>query len=396
MAKGVEAIVEPALLVWARESAGFSVEEAARKVGVKPKRLQSWESGEKRPTLKQLRKLGKAYKRPIAVFYLLEPPKDFRPMNDFRRLSGQISFVESPQLRLEIRRARDRREIAIELYEQLGDEPPRFDVAANFSDDPERLGVELRKLLGIARKDQIRLQNDYEAFSLWRSALEGIGVLVFQAVDVDLYEMRGFSISEKPLPVAVVNIKDSPRGRIFTMLHEFTHIVLSDGGICDLEEEADGMPEERRVEVYCNRVAGAILVPRHELLHEDIVLRKEGDVIWTDEEIIELANKYQVSREALLRRLLICGRTTQDFYQKKRDEFRKKYEKPKKYQGGGFAPPYRMAISTAGPSFVRLVLHSYYQDKITTSDLCDFLNVKLQHMGKIESEIIGHRNKLGI
>lgn len=396
MVKGVEAIVEPSLLIWARESAGLTVDKSAKKLGVKPKRLESWESGEKRPTLKQLRKLGKVYKRPIAVFYLPEPPKDFRPMNDFRRLSGQIPDVESPQLRLEIRRARDRREIAIELYEQLGDEPPRFDLTANFSDDPERLAVEIRKLLGIARKDQIRLQNDYEAFSLWRSALEGIGVLVFQAVDVDLYKMRGFSISEKPLPVAVVNIKDSPRGRIFTMLHEFTHIVLNDGGICDLEEEADGMPEEPRVEVFCNRVAGAILVPRRELLQEDIVIQKEREVIWADEELKELANKYQVSRETLLRRLLICGRTTQHLYQKKREEFRKEYEKAKKYPGSGFAPPYRMAISTAGPSFVRLVLHSYYQDKITTSDLCDFLNVKMQHMGKIESEIIDHRNKLGV
>ncbi len=92
MAKRVEAMVQPELLVWARTSAGLSLDQAAKKVQVGPGRLESWESGKGRPTVrptvKQLRKLGNAYKRPIAVFYLPEPPKDFQPMKDFRRLPG--------------------------------------------------------------------------------------------------------------------------------------------------------------------------------------------------------------------------------------------------------------------------------------------------------------------
>ena len=96
MANRVEALLKPELLPWARENARLTVEEAARKVQVKPERLESWEAGEKRPTIKQLRKLGKAYKRPLAVFCLPERARDFQPMHDFRRLPGQVAGLESP------------------------------------------------------------------------------------------------------------------------------------------------------------------------------------------------------------------------------------------------------------------------------------------------------------
>lgn len=64
MAKRIKAIVKPELLVWARNNAGYHVEEVARKLKLKVERLQSWERGEARPSISQLRKLGKIYKRP--------------------------------------------------------------------------------------------------------------------------------------------------------------------------------------------------------------------------------------------------------------------------------------------------------------------------------------------
>jgi hypothetical protein len=42
----------------------------------------------------------------------------------------------------------------------------------------------------------------------WRALLERTGILTFQATDIDLDEARGFSISHKPLPAVIVNIKD--------------------------------------------------------------------------------------------------------------------------------------------------------------------------------------------
>ena len=391
MASRVEALVKPELLRWVREDTGLTIEEAARKVPVKPERLESWERGEARPTVHQLRKLAQAYKRPLAVFYLSVPPKTFEPLHDFRRLPDEANGQASPELRFEVRRAHNRRQVALELYAELGISPPDFAATANRSEDPERLGFQIRDLLGITYQQQVGWEDRYDALKGWRSALESLGLLVFQATDIKVSEMRGFSISDRPLPVIVVNIKDSPRGRIFTMLHELAHILLKEGGLCDLEEGSHHSFHEQQIEVFCNRIAGTTLVPMEYLLAEGIVARKGRSPEWTNEEIKSLADRYNVSREVILRRLLAIGYTTEDFYRMKREE----YKSLKIVAKGGFAPPDRMAISTNGYRFIRLVLDSYYQEKITSSDLSDFLGVRLKHMPKIEKEVMGQLVEFG-
>jgi Zn-dependent peptidase ImmA (M78 family) len=394
----IEAIVRPDLLIWARESAGLEIEEAARKIRVKPERLESWETGERRPTIKQLRKLGGVYKRPMAVFFLSKAPKKFEAMHDFRRLPGEVAGLASPKLRVEIRRARYRRQVALNLFALRGQSPPMFDAQTNVSEDPEEVASRTRELLGVTYEDQTGFRTHYDALNTWRAAIEQLGVLVFQARDVDVAEMRGFSIAGEPLPVVVANIKDAPRGRVFTMLHEFVHLMLHEEGLCDLSEHVSVPPEERKVEIFCNHVAGAILMPQIEILSEDLVREHGGDPVWEDEELVALAQRYQVSQEAMLRRLLVLGQTSQDFYKIKREEFLEAYrdrEQQESTREGGFAPPYRIAVATAGPGFVRLVLDSYYNERITASELSDFLEVRLKHMSRIEEAVYGRPIEFG-
>ncbi len=385
--------MKPELLVWARDSAQLTVEQAAKKAQVSAERLGSWECGESRPTIGQLRKLGRVYKRPLAVFYLPKPPKLFQALHDFRRLPQDLVGKESPQLAFEIRRARYRREIAVDLYQELaGEEPKSFSATATVDEDSEAVASRLREHLGVKRDEGASWKTLYDAFNRWRAALEDTGVLVFQASDIEVSEMRGFSISEPLFPVVVVNIKDALSARIFSMLHETTHLMLHEGSLCDVLDELSFTQE--RIEVFCNRVAGAVLVPKEWLLEEDVV-REQKDPRWPDEAIALLAQRYRVSREVVLRRLLVLGRTTEDFYKKKRKELQEEFEAQqeevlqRKALGleVGFAPPYRMAVSLAGPFFVRLVLNSYRQEKITSNDLSSFLEVRLKHVPKIEQAV---------
>ncbi len=395
MAKRVEALVKSELLTWARKSAGFDLTEAARKLRVSVERVEDWEGGRARPTLTQLRKLSRLYKRPLGAFYLPEPPSDFQSIHDFRRLPGKVAGVQSPELRFEIRRAQSRRESALDLYAAVQGQPPQFSLRATPSEDPEEVGAVFREFIGIRDDEQVGWTPGYAAFNGWRAALESAGVLVFQATHVTVSEVRGFSISETPLPAIIVNIKDSPRGRTFTALHELCHIALREGGLCDLYEEFERPQEEQRVEVFCNHVAGATLVPRENLLEEGLVQNRMRNVEWSDEDIETLANRYGVSREVLLRRLLICGRTTEAFYRGKREQFQLEYDAQVKRAPGGFAPPDRLAISSAGPLFVRLVLSSLHQENITVSDVSDLLEVRLKHLPKIESAVFGDTLKVG-
>lgn len=379
-----EANPTPALLKWARESAGLSVEAAAKKAQVASERIAAWESGEARPTFTQLRKLAGIYKRPLAAFYLKDPPLRFHPMHDFRRQAAQVELPQSPELTMEIRRAHDRREWALELFREIEEEPPQVQSVVPVDADPEVAATTVRDFLGVSLQDQTTWRTEYEAFRQWRLLVERAGILTFQAVGVEVEEARGFSISERPLPVAVANIKDAPRGRIFTLLHEVAHILSRDGGICDLHESDDD--ESSRVEAFCNHVAGAALFPKRPLLNTDVVRQhRKGDPSWSDGELAALSRLFGGSREAALVRLLALGLTSIHYYRRKRDHFLKLYAQQRQRQTG-FVPPHEIALTSAGPTFTSLVLENFNRERITASDVSDYLQIRLKHLPEVQRE----------
>src|SRR5438034_2497977 len=146
MARSIPALVKPALLVWGRERSGLGLEEAASKMKIETSLLRAWENGTEQPSIAQVRKLGEIYKRPLAVFFLQEPPTDFDAQREFRRLPGVTPQNESPEMRVALRVALFRREAARDLYEQLGEEIPVFDAKADPSEPFERVGSRIREL----------------------------------------------------------------------------------------------------------------------------------------------------------------------------------------------------------------------------------------------------------
>src|ERR1700720_3185316 len=116
----VEGLANPSLLIWARESASLSQELVAKRLSVKVERIRAWEAGEEHPSLAQLRNFAATTKRPLAVFYLAEPPQNFDALHDFRAgTAGVVRPRMTPELAFEIRRAYDRREWALELMSDL-------------------------------------------------------------------------------------------------------------------------------------------------------------------------------------------------------------------------------------------------------------------------------------
>ncbi len=308
-------------------------------------------------------------------------------MHDFRRLPGEVAGVQSPDLRYEIRRAINRREIALDLYEAAEGTLPEFSLTTSLSEKSDTVAERIRDFLRIPLRYQQAWKPGYDTFNAWRTAFENAGVMVLQMTKVQLTEARGFSVSDVPLPAIVVNIKDRPRGRCFTMFHELTHLMLHDGGVCDLDDHTERGSNELRAEVFCNLVAGCVLVPGKALLNETIIRNSPRRTEWQDTEISALADRYGVSREVILRRLLLLGRTTEGFYRVRREQYRTEAELADKNRSKGFAPPDRLAVSSAGPLFVRLALSNYYQERITASDLADFLEVRLKHLDKIEQAV---------
>jgi Zn-dependent peptidase ImmA (M78 family) len=143
---------------------------------------------------------------------------------------------------------------------ELADEPvstaPKLDAGTA---DAEQYGAAARELLGVTLAQQAAWRDPRRALNAWLDAVSRLDVLVLQAQSISVQEMRGFSISTDPLPVVVLNGGDFPRGRIFTLLHEFAHVLLHAEGVCDAlpRRQARGPTDE--IEIFCNQVAAAVL-----------------------------------------------------------------------------------------------------------------------------------------
>ena len=104
-----------------------------------------------------------------------------------------------------------------------------------------------------------------------------------------------------------------------------------------------------------------------------------------------MARDFKVSREVVLRRLLILGRTTERFYQQKRREWERPLRRPK---GGRRVPP-KQCVRQNGIPFTSLVLESARQEKITYRDVSDYLSIGLKHLPAVESLLREERVRYG-
>lgn len=385
MAQRQRAHVNPEILVWARGQTALSIAAASKRIGVKPEKLESWEKGTDKPTVKQLREAARIYRFTLAVFFLPTPPQGYQPIRDYRRLPTASGEGLSPDLALELRRAYDRRDVALELYTALDEAPPAYEIEAVQSEDPEELASRLRDRIAVSLEEQRAWRATQTAFREWRSTLERAGILVFQAKGIPVAEMRGFSIAAFPLPVIVVNRADAYAGRIFTLFHELTHVALRSAGVCNLDEHGPQSADVRQTEVFCNHVAGAALVPAEALLrHREVMGRRSP---WDAASLEPIARDFLVSRQVIIRRLLTLGRATQSTYDSvMRDLERDLAAIPKRK--GGFLAPHDNTLSLAGRLYARLALSAYHENRITASTLSDFLGLRLRHIAALEHRVM--------
>jgi Zn-dependent peptidase ImmA (M78 family)/DNA-binding XRE family transcriptional regulator len=394
MARSIPALVNPPLLVWAREEAGYPTPEAAaKKVGVSADKLRAWETegSESRPTLRQAEKLAAVYHRPMPVFYLSSPPESVAPAAEYRRLPGVTAGKESPSLRLALRELRRRREVALELLEENEEPLPPFALSARQNESADIVGERLRDALGVSPEEQRGWKNEYQAWRTWRDRAENLNVLVFQVSGVEWSEMRGVALFREPLPVVGVNSKEHPLSRAFTLLHELTHLMLVNGG-----DERPAAEENRTdaawrsLERFAEAVAAAALMPGDALLAEPEVRRHRG-AEWHTEEIRILAARYRVSPVALFTRLVNLRQTTWDFYREWRADWEKRWlNRPKKPSTGG---PSRVEtiLSRVGPTYAALVLDSLERDQISPLAAADALDLKPQHFANLKLELMPMR-----
>ena len=85
------AYITPEVIKWARKTARYSIEDAAKHLNVPVTKLNEWETGVLYPSIKQAEKLAKFYKRPFAAFFLPSVPNEFTLLKDYRH-SKEFEF----------------------------------------------------------------------------------------------------------------------------------------------------------------------------------------------------------------------------------------------------------------------------------------------------------------
>lgn len=368
-----QAPINPAVLKWARESLLIDIDKAAKIANVKTEKYKEWEAGQSYPSISRLRNLSNLFKRPLPVFFMPQVPQESPIPTDFRSSSTSVDFPLTKDSILAIRKAGYYQSVAGELLSDLGYPIPQTSLINFNQQGIAEIVNDLRKM----RIDtQFSWKDNWEALREWRHYLEDLGIFVFQE-SMPIDEIRGFSLVKDGYPPAIViNSKDSTNGRIFTLFHEYCHILTGEPGICIPQETEEHLVnQDINQEHVCNEFAGQFLVPTNHLK------RVLGELPPKDTlgQISDLSKKFQVSRFVILQRLYKLDNIDYPTYRSLYKTLMQNIKKSKS-QGGDF---FRNQLAEKGKKFLSLVLEAESSKIISTSRALSILNIQLKHYPKI-------------
>ena len=297
--------INPEIMIWARETAGLTRQEAARKLGFRDSsrspaadKLAAIEYGDKEPSRPQLVKMAGQYHRPLLTFYLSRPPAQGAQGADFRVLPKGYSRSDDALLDALIRDIRARQSMVRTVLEDEDEAKPLpFVGARQISDGRAAVLEALRELLGVDSGVYRAQPTASAAFDLLRRHAEESGIFVLLKGDlgndvtaIDARVFRGFSIADEVAPFVVINDQDARTAWSFTLLHETVHLLLGQTGV-------SGSYADNEVERFCNDVAGDFLLPMDDMDELSRLVGGGNDGISiVSERISAFARKAKVSR----------------------------------------------------------------------------------------------------
>lgn len=388
-----KAYITPNVLKWARESARITEETAAAKVNVTVDRLKEWELGTSQPTIKQAQTLAKLFKRPFALFFLPEAPRDFQPLQDFRKSGSKALTTSSIFI---IREIQQKQAWISDVYSE--NQEDKLDFVGRFSikDNPQTVAKDILETLKI-NPASYKTENPIKE---WIDAAETNGIFVSRTsfihsrLKLNSEELQGFAIADPHAPFVFVNSDDWNAPQLFTLVHELAHIWIAETGISnEVEPELKNKDKFHPVELFCNEVAANALMPR------EIILNYDSTSFQTAKDVFKVAKHLGVSSFALLVRALnlnIISATTYQQLKKQADaeyheylkrELEKKAKQKEKEKPGG--PNYfLLQLNRNSRLFTQTVLDAFRGGFIEPTLASNLLNVQVNKFPKLESQLV--------
>lgn len=367
--------VTPAVITWARERAGYSVDELTAKF----KNLAEWEAGTAFPTYPQLEQLSDKLKVPVAVFFFPGPPDTVPIRESFRTLPEEQFSAIPRRVHFLLRKAKA---MQLNLAELNNGRNPAGrlitrDVAFGLDAAIGQMAEVIRNYLGVTVDEQIKWGNPVIALENWRRILIDVGIFVFKdSFKVDNYS--GFCLFDDEFPIIYVNNSTAKTRQTFTLFHELAHLIFHTSGIDTFGDEyIAALPANaQRIEVICNRFAGSFLVP--EEAFEAAFRGKLANVASAE----ELADYFNVSREVIYRKFLDRGLIQNAEYERAAEEWRAQKK------GGSGGDYYNTQFAYLGPNYIGLAFRQYYQNRISDVQLADYLNIAPKNLNAFEERFL--------
>lgn len=248
--------IQPEILLFMRKSSGMSEDEIATKLKLSRSKYLSIENGEEKISQNHLIHLADIYKRPLIAFYSVDTtqttalPHDYR-LNRDKKISSEVFLAKRKALYL-----------AEELRAITGRKTILPEIDTNVS--AIELANTLRALLEIDfdfLKEVIEKKEE-TALSYYKSLIEEKFFIPVLEHPLKSSGVRAFSVFGD-VSIMVLNESDSNEIRLFSLFHEFCHLLKRQDGICtvDIEKDKDNRPEEK----YCDEFAAFLLMPEQQL-----------------------------------------------------------------------------------------------------------------------------------
>ena len=395
--------INPMMLRWARERAGYSVREVAMHQRVSSDLIMDWESGKAFPTWRQLEELAyRHYHRSPTLFFMETPPDEEYIDQEFDRLPSAMLADLHPDTLHTVRQARLRQgDLAMLQPPSSSDSGPSIadlSMVAERWTEPDQLVYALH---GNLRSSLRRLQSDTGAylnlsladfdgfdlgasttgpkvpvgrtgaFEYCRNLLEETGVWVFLH-PFKQKDVNGFCLNHDRFPVIYLNSARNQNERISTIFNQWAHIAF-DFNYIDLSNQLRNQMAltgvDRNIEIACRWFAGdppeasGRLEDRipSDLMQFDVVRRSTRTPLsqfrWQPNEINQ-GGEQSGTRPAVAKNSSALGY-------------------------------YAIKKSCLGQRYIRAAFEAFEAERIDEHQLSATLGVKGRHLERLENDALG-------
>ncbi len=338
--------------------------------------------------------MAKAYKRPFALFFLPDIPRDFQPLQDFRKKGSKELTTSSIFI---IREIQQKQAWISEVYAENDEIKLPFVGRFTLHDNPRIVAKDILNTLNINPANY----KTETPIREWIDASETNGIFISRTsyihsrLKLDSEELQGFAISDSYAPFVFVNSEDWNAPQLFTLVHELAHIWIAETGISnEIEQGVRINNDSHPVELFCNEVAANALMP-----HE-IVMGFGLDIYQNSKKVFTASKQLGISSFAFLVRALNLNLISAPVYQKlknqadidyteflKREAEKKAKNKEKDKPGG---PNYfLLQLNRNSRLFTQTVLDAFHGGNIEATLASNLLNVQVNKFQKLEAQLYG-------